>query len=361
LADYSGSFNDGRSATRRDVSIAIGEAALVITGGGLADPVVWPFDELISIDNIATQRPFRIGCTSWPDARLTLKDPHILTVFGLHAPQLFGPPKSRRLRNATLAIVGAGLLGTSIWFGLPVAARMVAMIVPVSWEVALADQFADQVVEEFASMTGDTPRRCTNEAGVRALDHLVGELADASSSPYDFDVTVIDGRLNNAFALPGGRIFIFRGLLDFAKDPDEISAVLAHEMGHVTRQHGTQAIVQGLGVTFVFSVLLGDMGGGVIAAAGEVLLRMSYSRNAEADADRSAIDLLQKAGLRVGGLSSFFERLAKEDGDLPAALKILSTHPSSENRANLTKDLADNGRAALSETDWQALRKICEQ
>ncbi|TQV79608.1 M48 family metallopeptidase [Denitrobaculum tricleocarpae] len=361
MSDYHGSFNDGSSANRHDVSVRIDLSGLAISGDGLAQPVVWPFEELEAIDDIAKQVPFRIGCRSWPDARLTLNDQRLLADFRIHAPQLFGPPVSRRLRNVVLSIAGAGLLGASIWFGLPLASRWVASVVPIEWEVALADQFADELVKEFASMTNDEPRVCDNPDGLKALDGLIAELADAGGSPYDFNVQVIDGGLNNAFALPGGRIFIFRGLLEFAQSPDQLAAVVAHEMGHVTLQHGTTAIVQGLGISFVFSVLLGDMGGGIVAAAGEILLRMSYSREAEAEADRSAIALLQKADLKVVGLSNFFERLAEEDGDLPAALQMLSTHPSSEQRAQLTKGLEDTGRPALSDKEWQAIRDICKQ
>jgi len=361
LSDYHGSFNDGSSAVRQDVSVSIDLAGLQITGTDQAVPIIWPFAELEAVDNIATQVPFRVGCSSWPDARLTLNDQRLLSDFRVHAPHLFGPPVSKRLRNIALSIAGAGLLGASIWFGLPLASKWVASTVPIEWEVAIADQFSGELVKEFAAMTNDEPRVCDNRAGLEALDGLIVRLAEAGGSPYDFQVQVIDGGLNNAFALPGGRIFIFRGLLEFAQSPDQLAAVLAHEMGHVTLQHGTTAIVQGLGISFVFSVLLGDMGGGVVAAAGEILLRMSYSREAEAEADRSAIALLQKADLKFGGLSSFFERLAEEDGDLPAALQMLSTHPSSEQRARLTEGMEDSGRPALSDKEWQALRDICKQ
>lgn len=359
--NYPGSYNDGQSANRHEVTVSVNETGLMITGDNLPQPIVWLYEELIAVDDIRKQVPFRIGCSSAEDARLTLNDQRLLADFRTHAPQLFGPPVSRRLRNAVLATAATVLLGASLWFGIPLASRMVAAVIPVSWEVALSDQFADDVVRQFASMTNDSPRVCDNRNGVLALQRLVGELADAGGSPYDFNVQVIDGKLNNAFAMPGGRIFIFRGLLDFAQTPDELAAVLAHEMGHVTLQHGTRAIIQGLGISFVFSVLIGDVGGGVIAAAGEILLRMSYSREAESEADRSAIELLQKAGYRFKGLSSFFERISEENKGLPPSLQIFSTHPSDEKRAALTRGLSDSGRPAFSDREWQAVQNICAQ
>lgn len=359
--EYTGSFNDGQSANRHDVTVSLNETGLTIAGEVFPRPIVWLYEELVAVDDITKQVPFRIGCSSAEDARLTLSDQRVLSDFRTHAPQLFGPTVSKRLRNAVLAVAATALLAAGLWFGIPLASRVVASIIPVSWEVALSDQFADDVVRQFASMTGDTPRVCTDRDGTLALDRLVGELADAGGSPYDFDVKVIDGKLNNAFAMPGGRIFIFRGLLEFAQTPDELAAVLAHEMGHVTLQHGTRAIVQGLGISFVFSVLVGDMGGGVIAAAGEILLRMSYSREAESEADRSAIELLQKAGYRFKGLSSFFERISEENKDLPPSLQIFSSHPSDEKRAALTRGLSDNGRPAFSDKEWRAVQNICAQ
>ena len=359
--NYPGHYNDGQSANRYDVTVSLNEAGLVITGEELPQPIVWLYEDLVAVDDIARQVPFRIGSSREEDARLTLNDQRVLSDFRSHAPQLFGPPASRRLRNAVLAVAATVMLAAGLWFGIPLASRLVAAIIPVSWEVALSDQFADDIVRQFASMTDDSPRVCSNQDGVLALERLVGELADVGGSPYDFDVKVIDGRLNNAFAMPGGRIFIFRGLLDFTQSPDELTAVLAHEMGHVTLQHGTRAIIQGLGISFVFSVLIGDVGGGVIAAAGEILLRMSYSREAESEADRSAIELLQKAGYRFKGLSSFFERIGEENKDLPAALQILSTHPSDAKRAALTRGLTDNGRSAFNDAEWRAIQNICAQ
>ncbi len=357
--DYPGSFNDGQSATRHEVTVRLHETGLTIFGDALPQPLLWLFDELVAIDDITKQVPFRIGCKGDADSRLTLHDQRLLADFRAHAPQLFGPPVSTKLRNAVLAVAATGLLAAGLWFGLPLASRMVASVIPVSWEVALTEQFADEIVEEFAARTGDTPRVCEGPGGLQALDSLVTLLAETGGSPYEFDVRVIDGKMNNAFAMPGGRVFIFRGLIDFAENPDELAAVLAHEMAHVTHQHGTRAIVQGLGISFIFSVLLGDMGGGAIAAAGEILLRMSYSREAEDEADRSAIALLQKAGLKTNGLSSFFKRISEENGDLPAAMQLLSTHPSDESRAALTENLPDTGRSAFTDTQWQAVRSIC--
>ena len=126
----------------------------------------------------------------------------------------------------------------------------------------------------------------------------------------------------------------------------------------MVRRHTTQLILRNLGITFFFGVMLGDLGSGAIAIAGETLLTLSYSREAESEADDTAIQLLQRADLRADGLASFFQRMDEKRPDLPAALALLSTHPSSEERAAKAA-MAGTGGAALTPEDWAALRVIC--
>jgi predicted Zn-dependent protease len=215
-----------------------------------------------------------------------------------------------------------------------------------------------QVVAIFARLEGaEEVRFCEAAPGRRALDELTGRLSQAAASPYQFRISVMDLDVPNAFALPGGRIVVFRGLIDFAESADEVAGVLAHEMGHVTYRHGTEGIVKSLGLAFFFGVMLGDLGSGAIGLAGETLVSTAYSRDAETEADGAALELLGRAGLRAEGVAEFFARLQETYGDMPAALALLSTHPTNESRAQ--RFTGATGAAALSEGDWQALKAIC--
>ena len=163
----------------------------------------------------------------------------------------------------------------------------------------------------------------------------------------------------NAFALPGGWVVVFRGLIEQAEAPEEVAGVLAHEIGHVVHRHGTERIFKALGVRLLVQIVTGGVSDSLMSSAGEVLLLLSYSREDEAEADAAALDLLAAAGMRNDGLAAFFRRLAERDAELPAALRFLSTHPSHGARA---RDLArPQGPAgeAMSTEDWQALRHIC--
>ncbi len=101
----------------------------------------------------------------------------------------------------------------------------------------------------------------------------------------------------NAFAIPGGQIYVFEGLIDTARDADELAGVLAHEIGHVAHRDGTRAVLQGAGLSFLFGMLLGDfVGGGAVVLAAKSVLQSSYSRDVEAAADVYGVGLMQKAG-----------------------------------------------------------------
>jgi predicted Zn-dependent protease len=225
--------------------------------------------------------------------------------------------------------------------------------VPSEWEAWLGDQIV-------ASFGGDDGF-CQGAAGRDALDDLTQRLSRAADLDPPATVYVIDWKMVNAFAVPGGRIGIFRGLIEEAESADEVAGVLAHEMGHVVHRHPTEGVLRQLGVSATLQLLLGGSGAGVQDAAGlgNTLLTLSYSRGAEAEADATALEILGKAGLDGSGLNRFFARLEREDKFGGAVPSLLLTHPSTAERLAATAN-APKGEPALTESQWRALRKICD-
>lgn len=361
MAGTAGAYNDGQTAARRPVTVLhdVNGLRLVGEAGGVID--LWRYDRLRLIDEPRPGRPLRLGLAG-SDARLTLEDHGVLADLSARAPQLRQKARGRLgavLRVAAMTVAAVAVLAAVLWFVLPRGAAVATRFVPVPWEVALGDQVMDQVIGMFADSEGEAPRFCDAAAGRAALDRLTSVLARAAGSPYELRVAVLDHEVVNAFALPGGQMIIFRGLIDFAGTPEELAAVLGHEIGHVVRRHTTQLILRNLGVAFFFGVMLGDLGSGTIAAAGETFLALSYGREAEAEADATAIDLLRAVGVRPDGLASFFRRLSAEAPELPKALALLSTHPTNAARAAAAAQAGDGGGPALSAEDWTALKRIC--
>jgi Zn-dependent protease with chaperone function len=360
MSGYPGSYSDGRSAARIEVAVSLDVTGLRLSDASGGRIALWPYDELVHLGEVFKDGPLRLTCRTEEGARLSLADRALLADLVERAPQLALRNRGwaqRALRWTASLVLAVAVLTGVLWFALPRFAEATAKVVPVAWEVDLGERVLGQILDLFAKTGGERPRFCEAEAGRRVLDRLTGRLAEVARSPYTFKVSVLDIGVTNAFALPGGRIVLFKGLIDFAESPDEVAGVLAHEMGHVTHRHGTEGIVKSLGLAFFFGVMLGDLGSGIVGLAGETLLSTSFSRAAESDADTTARALLEGAGLGARGLAAFFARLEETYGDLPAALALLSTHPSNESRQGFFT--GPGGAPAMPEADWQALQAIC--
>jgi Zn-dependent protease with chaperone function len=352
-------FNDGRTAASHEVRILVHEEGLRIEradGTALDD---WPYDEIEPLDAPDSAGEVRLT-RKGGEARLTVSKQAAREFLpGDPAPTIRTMGRWNRWRRmlglAAAIVVAAG----AVWLFFPTGVRLAASVIPVAWEEALGDWAFDKAVAAFGLSDGAGPSWCEGAGGRAALDGLTARLAAAGDAPYRFQVGVVDRGRANAFALPGGRIVIFKGLLDFAEGPDELSAVLAHEMAHVTHRHGTQGIFRAMALDLLLESLLGGTDGGLAGDVGGVLIGLSYSREAEAQADVTAIALLRAADLRADGLGRFFARMSLRDGETPEAFSLLSTHPTSKMRAVLAREAGDAGETALSEEDWQALRTIC--
>ena len=185
-------------------------------------------------------------------------------------------------------------------------------------------------------------------------DRLVQTLDNHAASqnginPYRFEFHLLDDRQQiNAFALPGGQIFMTEGLFRQLSYDDQVAAVLAHEMGHVIERHGAKQMTkQGLiqGVTGAAGVLGGDANSSRTAAAIGNMVTMRYSREAEFEADNWAVDLCKMAGFDPQAMISVLEILKRVSGSGGASPpEFFSTHPSSDNRIeNIRRRLGIGG------------------
>ena len=168
----------------------------------------------------------------------------------------------------------------------------------------------------------------------------------ASGVRYDFDFFVLQDPTINAFALPGGFVFVHTGLIRMADTESELASVLAHEIGHVTQRHisrmfGQQQQMQlPLMAALAAALILGrsrpDLASGAAAAvqAGAVQTQLSYSRDYEREADRVGLQTLEAAGFDGRAMASFFEKLQRatrvsEDSTVPSYMR---THPITTER-----------------------------
>jgi predicted Zn-dependent protease len=179
---------------------------------------------------------------------------------------------------------------------------------------------------------------CTDSAARRYVASLLEPLLAAlGETPFQFELMVVDAPEVNAFALPGGFIVVNSGLLAEARSGEEVAAVLAHELSHVTLRHSTRRIAGGLGVSAALALVLGVVDFGAPAYTLSYLASLGYGRDQEREADEQGLALLQRAGISPLGMATFFERLSSSLNPP----ELLSTHPDPGDRAERARASAE--------------------
>jgi predicted Zn-dependent protease len=189
-------------------------------------------------------------------------------------------------------------------------------------------------------------RECASPGPERYVREVVAPLLAAlGPTPFEFSFRVIDDEQVNAFALPGGFVTVNMGLLRSAETGGEVAAVLAHELQHVVRRHGTRRVLRQLGGTTALYLLFGGTDFAAPAAILTDLASTAYDRDEEREADRLGLELLRRAGLDPSAMARFFERLAESALTPP---ELLSTHPDPGNRAETAANAARGFKARLT-------------
>lgn len=222
---------------------------------------------------------------------------------------------------------------------------------------------------EYAAQIQQEVRLIRDPALVGQLNKLGQQLvqrADRTGREYTF--YLVDSPEVNAFAVPGGHIFVNRGLIESADQASEFAGVLGHEIAHVTERHGIEQMEKQRGagalVTLVYVVLGREPSGveQVVINAGGAAVFARYGRNAEREADQRAVELLPAAGYDPEGMATFFEELLQQQQREPGLLdSFFASHPTSQERVRNARALirtlnVDTARLADDTPEYRAFR-----
>ena len=371
-----GRFFDGESGQRLDVDLAVDTAAetLRLTHPDLPlGSQYWPLDAIRALADHA--RTDQVVLSLRADAaldsglirtaRLTIDDADMISVLTRLCPDLKRRDVARGTGRKVATRVGAAAaaLCLMIFVILPAMANTLAALIPIEREVAYGKTVVNQM-ERFLGGKEVGGLACTNPEGRAALDKMTARLTEAGDLRYDLNIGVFNHKMVNAFAAPGGQIIIMRGLIDRAGTPDEVAAVLAHEIGHVEARDTTRNALRAAGSAGLLALVLGDFAGGsAVVVAAEYTLNASYTREAEAAADVFALDMMEAAGADAEALATFFDSLGKIERTLPDLPEYLSSHPETTDRADAARSFAKTqGRTTpiLTDQEWAALQNICK-
>ena len=298
-------------------------------------------------------------------ARLTVDDPDLIAILKERCVNL----TRRDLKRGTgrkIAMYSGGAVGAVLlmmFVLIPMMANTLAALIPIEREVA----YGKTVVNQMERFLGGSNRSlaCNNPDGLEALKQMEERLTATTNTNYDLNIAVFDHPMVNAFAAPGGQVVLMRGLIQRASGPDEVAAVLAHEIGHVESRDVTRNALRVAGSAGIVSMVFGDFTGGSAAViVAEQLLNASYTREAEAEADAFARDMLDAADVSTYAMADFFDALGSLERKGPKFPVYLSSHPETTSRADAARDFAKGQGSTsqvISDHQWKALQNICEK
>lgn len=354
-------YFDGDSPTPRRVTLTVDRNAGVLEIGIRDQVIHWPLKDIREVEDVAGRVGTMLRLRTDPLARLQLVNKELMAEF----PNLnqSAPPKGRG-RLALWAVAAVVAVAVQITVLVPLLANQLAEFIPPEGERALGEATFGQIREAFGDQRGMIPLdTCDNPQGLAVLKTMATRLTEGEDLAHPIDVYVLDHEMVNAFALPGGYVVFFRGLIDAADGPDEVAAVLAHEIGHVVSRDPTRHALRSAGSIGILGLLLGDFAGGtVVLFLAERLVSAQYSQATEANADTYAHGALERANVSPAALGNMFERMREKYGDTEGVHAHFISHPTLSDR--IEKARAANRENAdyapiVSDAEWEKLQNVC--
>ena len=222
--------------------------------------------------------------------------------------------------------IGAAALGGVIFAG-------ACATVSTQQEVALGADYSRQINQQLPLIRDAATVNYINQLGQR-----IAQANDPRGLRYTF--YVVNSAQINAFAVPGGYIYVNRGVIERASNESELAGVLAHEIGHVVERHSIEQLERAQGANTLLSILYGavlqrnpgTLEGAAVQGIGSAVFA-GYSRDAEREADAVANGYLTRVGISPRGLPTFFAKLLEERQRNPSAVEQwFATHPTTQER-----------------------------
>ena len=323
---YPANLYDGLTSKPLDARVGLREpGSLEVEVNG--ERIYWPLEHA-AMQWERTNTTLRITFGEHPRKVLITRDKLFIATF-VKRMQYAG---RRGVYDRTLSLARSGplffflglvaLVVVGYLWVLPFTAERLALLLPLEVDERLGQAAYGSVT---LGMKEDTARSAVLQ---RFGDHL--DLSDR----FDLRFHYIRNDQVNAFAMPGGDIVVFSGIVEGMEHPEQLAALLAHEATHVEERHSTRMMVRQMAGYLFLSLLVGDVNAviGLLAENADNLRNLSYSRNLETDADRHGMERMQAAGVDPKGMVQLLQLLEAEAADMPDELSFLSSHPLTEER-----------------------------
>jgi beta-barrel assembly-enhancing protease len=291
--------------------------------------------------------------------------------------KLFGKLRKTNAAGIMLMLtLCVGFLALTYFYIIPTLAVFSVGAIPQKQEVALGEYIfqnlfdknkkseptskTDSILAQLEPFTSDK----VDDVQTKYLNKFVKTID--FQTDYPLQVTVVESDMVNAFALPGGHIVVFTGILDRMKSSNELAALLGHEVAHVTERHSLKNIVKALSSYAMVSIVTSDVNSIVALLADQAnsIYNLGYSRELEKEADLEGLKTLEHNHLDKKGMPALMQTLQAEmkkklgDSEIPS---FMSSHPLTAERISYTSTLAktDNNYKKNEQLEqlWQKIKQ----
>jgi beta-barrel assembly-enhancing protease len=238
--------------------------------------------------------------------------------------------------------------------GVALVVTLTACGVSTQQEVEMGQSYSSQINAQLPIIND----RALNQY-INILGDSIARLTSRSDIP-DWHFYIVDSKEVNAFAVPGGFVYVNRGLIERTQRMDQLAGVLGHEIGHVVRRHSIKQMQQqqgaNIGVTLacVLTSVCNNQAGQAAIQVGGTALFARFSRSDEAEADEEGVRNVVRAGISPNGIPEMFQILLNERESNPSAVEgWFATHPLEEDRITAT-------RALIAQYDPAILRSLAK-
>jgi predicted Zn-dependent protease len=337
-------YYDGKTSAIQEgyVKLAYGHWDLRLDKpDGTMTSIHWQLKDIKQTEFVGNTNIFKYG--DFPQQTIECKDPDFVKALEREYPnyEFFKKEYFWALNKGLGTFVGIMAVLLLLCFGvykyiLPAVAESLALTIPQEYEVKWGEMMFENMIQ--APQKGQKSSEL-NLSKNEALSKLANQFAKEIDfkTTYPIKITVVNEQIVNAFALPGGNIVVFDGLLKKMKNKEEFAALLGHEAAHVTQKHSLKNIFRSLSGYLFISLITNDLNGitAVILDNANKIQNLGYSRELETEADEISMKTLKENKVATKGLYNLFKIL--EDSVHGSPPEILSSHPLTEERIKFAK------------------------
>ena len=226
--------------------------------------------------------------------------------------------------------------------------------ISLAWEMRFKTAIKQFIAADASLVENDELNGVIADLARRLRDHIKAD------HPYEIEILVVDSRMVNAMALPGGLIILYVPLIRLTETPEELAAVIAHELGHVIHRDPLRKMIRQMGIAATLALLRGDSST-LLENTIRNLLDLKYTRDQESAADDFALETLVAAGIDPIHFAAIMEKLDPgKGGGKSKFVKYLSTHPHRGERVEKARRASAQFASAGDDStiDWPRVKKL---